>query len=96
MLAAEPEVGPQLMKAVESLRKLVPEGAVPKGIGDAAQQQFMQKERQTAPILAALQALKGAGGGGPPGAAPGGAPPGMPGPGAGGLPVPPGGPQQMT
>lgn len=97
MLAAEPETGPTLMKAVETLRKLLPEGAVPKGIADAKQQQFMQQERQSAPILAALQALKGAGvgAGGPPGAgAPGGAPPGLPGMG-GGMPMPPGGPPQI-
>ena len=78
-LAAEPELGPQLMKAVESLRKMVPEGAVPKGVQDASMQRFMQQERQAAPILAALAALKqsgagGAGAGGPPGGMPG-APP---------------------
>lgn len=86
MLAAEPEVGPQLMKAVESLRKLVPEGMVPKGIQDAAQQRFMQQERQQSPILAALKAL-GQGGGGPAGA--GGAPPGIGGPGGSPMPPPP-------
>lgn len=79
MLAAEPEIGPQLMKAVESLRKLVPEGSVPKGVGDASMQQFMQKERQAAPILAALAALKQQAGAAGPGGAPGGPGGGMPG-----------------
>jgi hypothetical protein len=92
MLASEPEVGPQLMKAVEGLRKLVPEGAVPKGIADAAQQGFMQDERKRAPILAMLQALAAAKGGAPQA----GAGAGMPGPmGGGGLPAPPGGPMGM-
>lgn len=80
---AASEVGTATRKAIDILAK-IPElgpGATTPGAQRAGMQNFMMEQRQQAPLLAQLAAMRGGQGGGaaPPGA--GGAPP--PGPAAG-------------
>ncbi len=76
---AATEVGVAVRKAIDILAKLpqLGAGATTPGAQHTAMQQFMMEQRQSAPLLAQLAAMRGGQGGGaaPPGA---GAPPGGP------------------
>jgi hypothetical protein len=78
---AASEVGSGVRKAIDALAKLpqLGPGATTPGAQKAGMQQFMMEQRQSAPLLAQLAAMRGGQGGGaaPPGAG-GGAPPGPP------------------
>lgn len=76
---AETELGQALLKSLEAIGKVLPEGAVTPGMQNAGMQQWMMQGRRENP-MAAITAALGAGGGGPPGGAPP-APPGGPLPG---------------
>jgi hypothetical protein len=77
---AATEVGKAFLDALKTLSK-VPQlgaGATTPGAQRAGMQQFMMEQRQQAPLLAQLAAMRGGQGGGaaPPGAAPPGPPAG--------------------
>jgi len=73
---AATEKGQAIMKAIQSIAKHVPPGAVAPGAQNAAMQQHMMQQRQESPLLAQLAAMRGGGGSAPPGAgAPGPSPP---------------------
>lgn len=72
-----------IMKSIDTLAKQVKEGDTTQGAKEAELQRFMMQQRQQAPLLATLAALKAGGG---PGA---GASPPPPAPGAAGAPMTP-------
>lgn len=73
-LGAETEIGQAVLKSLEMIGKVLPEGAVSPGLQNAGMQKFMMSERRDAPMQAILAALQG-GGGAPGGSPPPGAPP---------------------
>ena len=74
-MGAETEVGGAVVKALNALGRVVPEGAVSPGMQHAGMQQFMLAARQQNPMQ---QLLRAQGQGGPPPGAPPVPSPGMP------------------
>lgn len=68
-LGAETDIGQAILKSLESIGKVLPEGTVTPGMQNAGMQQWMQQARRDGPqanIIAALQGGAGAGAGAPP------------------------------
>src|SRR5215469_13358840 len=78
-LGAETEIGQAILKSLEAIGKVMPEGAVSPGMERAGMQQFLLGQRQTNPMMSIMAALGQGGGAQPPGqpAQPPAAPPGM-------------------
>jgi hypothetical protein len=76
-LGAETEVGQAILKSLENIGKVLPDGAVTPGMQTAGMQQWMMQGRRDNPMNAIMAALGGGGAGGGAGA-----------PGAGGPPPP--------
>jgi len=73
-LGAETDIGQAILKSLEAIGKVLPEGTVTPGMRDAGMQQWMMQGRRENPMAAIIAALQGGGGGGTPAApAPGGA-----------------------
>ena len=90
-LGPETEPGQAVMKAVQSLSKHVPQGATTPGAQHAGMESFMMQQRQMAPLLATLAAMKGGGAGNAGAGAPAPQPPPPENAGSGGSPLNPGG-----
>lgn len=77
-LGAETEVGQAILKSLELIGKVLPDGAVTPGMQNAGMQQWMMQGRRENPMAAIIAALgQGGGQGGAP-PTPGGGPlPGM-------------------
>lgn len=74
-LGAETEIGQAVLKSLQMIGKVLPEGTVSPGMENAGMQQFMLQARQQNPIQNIIAALGQGGGGAPPPAPP--APPQM-------------------
>jgi hypothetical protein len=74
-LGAETEVGQAVLKSLQLIGKVLPDGTVSPGMENAGMEQFMLQARQQNPMQQIIAALGQHAGGAPPGAAP--APPPM-------------------
>lgn len=61
MVGAGSPIGEAVLKALQSLAKHVPPGAVPPGVEQSTMQQAMQRQRQNATLMAAMQAARAQG-----------------------------------
>jgi hypothetical protein len=76
-LGAETEIGQAILKSLEAIGKVLPEGTATPGMQSAGLQQFLMNQRQQNPMMNIIAALGQQGGGAPPAPPGGGALPQM-------------------
>lgn len=71
-LGAETDIGQAILRSLEAIGKVLPEGAVTPGMQAAGMQQWLMQGRRENPMASIIAALgSGAGGGGQPPPSPG-------------------------